>query len=150
MHCHVGAVLPKMGPSGTTSFQLCQNKECIHAGQFATFGMDFSESINLLDMPGLGGWRVNSTTHYIAESEVTNVLIEEKWSPEDPLVARLFYGVIKDVPQPCVIIKELQDDNVYVPMTVNLHPEENVDNYGDLVHSYKDAMSIVTSVNLPS
>ena len=93
---------------------------------------------------------MNSTTHYIAESEVTNVLIEEKWSPEDPLVARLFYGVIKDVPQPCVIIKELQDDNVYVPMTVNLHPEENVDNYGDLVHSYKDAMSIVTSVNLPS
>ena len=148
MHCHVGAVLPKMGPSGSTSFQLCQNKKCIHAGHIATFGMEFSESVNLLDMTG--GWRVNSTTHFIAELEVTNVLIKEEWSPEEPLVARLFYGVLKHVPQPCVIIKELQDDNVYVPIRVNLHPEENVDNYGDLFHSYSGAISLVSSVNLPS
>ena len=58
------------------------------------------------------------------------------------------YGVLKDVPQPCVIIKELQDDNVYVPIIVNLHPAEKIDNYGDLIHPYKDAISIVPSVNL--
>ena len=148
MHCHVGVVLPIMAPSGRTFFQLCQNKECVQAGQFGTFGMEMSESVDLLTMTGLGEWRVNSTTHLIAETEVTNVLIKEGWSPEDPLVARLSYGVLKDVPQPCVIIKELQDDNVYVPIIVNLHPAEKIDNYGDLIHPYKDAISIVSSVNL--
>ena len=38
MHCHVGAVLPKMAPSGRTLYQLCQKKKCVHAGQFGTFG----------------------------------------------------------------------------------------------------------------
>ena len=150
MQSHVGAVLPRMAPSGKTLFQLCQNKECIHAGQFGTFGMDFSEAVNLLDMTGLGEWRVNSSTHFIAESEVTNILNQEQWSAEEPLVARLSYGVLQDVPQPLVIIKELHGDNVFVPKIVNIHPEENVDNYGDLVQSYKDAKFIVSPVDLPS
>ena len=149
MHCHVGAVLPKMAPSGRTLYQLCQKKKCTRAGQFGTFGMEFSEPVNLLDMSGLGKWRVTSKTHFIVELEVTIILNQEQWSSEEPLVARLSYGVLKDVPQPLVVIKQLQSDNVFVPMIVNLHPKENVDNYGDLVQSYKDAQFIVSSVDHP-
>ena len=152
MPCHVGAVLPIMTCSGSTKFQLCQNGECIDAAQIKTFGIDNPESVDLLQIAGLGEWKVNSMTHFIAEYEVTDVLIEAGWSPDldTSLVARLFFGVLQKVPQPCVIIKELQDDNAYVPIIVTFHPEEDIDNYGDLIDSYVDANFTVSSIKLSS
>ena len=86
MPCHVGAVLPKMAPSGVTWFQLCQNGECIPGGQLDTFGID---SPQLVDLRVVGQHKVNSTTHYVAESEVTDLLIDQGWFPslEEPHVA---------------------------------------------------------------
>ena len=143
-----------MARSGTTFFQLCRNNDCIYAGKFNTFGIDTLESVDLLQMTGLGEWGANSTTHSVAEYEVTDVLIEAGWSPdlntspEKTLVARLFSGVLQEVPQPFVIIKELQDNNEYVPIMVTCHPEENIDNYGDLFDKYGYANYTVSSVPL--
>ena len=149
MPCHVGAVLPLMTSSGSTFFLLCRNEKCWRYDdklQIKTFGIDSPEPVDLHRMTGLGEWEVNSTTHFIAEYEVTDVLIEVGWYPdldtypEEPLTAELHFGVLQQVPQPCVIIKELQEDNVYVPIIVTLHPEENVDNYGDLFDAYGEAI----------
>ena len=90
----VGGVLPKMVGSGSTLFQLHQDKKWIDAGSFFTFGRRFSRSVNLLRRSSWVRHAVDSTTHYIAELEVTNVLIEEDWSAEEPLVARLVSGCV--------------------------------------------------------
>ena len=81
---------------------------------------------------------MNDTTHYIAEEEVTSILIKEHLSPEKPLLARLVSGVLRKVPQPLVIIKELRN-NLWIPMIVNIHPRERKANYGDLLSTFKDA-----------
>ena len=134
----VGGVLPKMVSSGSTLFQLHQDEKWIDAGSFFTFGRRFSRSVNLLRRRSWVRHAVDSTTHYIAELEVTNVLIEEGWSAEEPLVARLVSGVLRNVPQPLVIVKELHND-IWIPTTVNLHPAERADSYGDLLSTFEDA-----------
>jgi len=134
----VGGVLPKMVGSGSTLFQLHQDEKWIDAGSFFTFGRRFSRSVNLLRRRSWVRHAVDSTTHYIAELEVTNVLIEEGWSAEEPLVARLVSGVLRNVPQPLVIVKELHND-IWIPTTVNLHPAERADSYGDLLGTFEDA-----------
>ena len=148
MPCHVGAVLPKMAPSGVTWFQLCQNSECIPGGQLETFGIDSPQSV---DLRVVGQHKVNSTTHYVAESEVTNLLIDQGWFPslEEPLVARFSEGVLENVPQPCVIIKTLNNNGAFVHTKVTLHPDETPSNYGDLINTYGAAKPSVASVQLP-
>ena len=148
MPCHVGAVLPKMAPSGVTWFQLCHNGECIPGGQLDTFGIDSPQSV---DLRVVGQHKVNSTTHYVAESEVTNLLIDQGWFPslEEPLVARFLEGVLENVPQPCVIIKTLNNNGAFVHVDVTLHPNEKQSNYGDLITTYGEAGIKVASVELP-
>ena len=54
------------------------------------------------------------------------------------LIARLFSGILKDVPQPLVIVRELRSD-LWVPVLVTLNPSESIANYGDLLVPYGDA-----------
>ena len=148
MPCHVGAVLPKMAPSGVTWFQLCHNGECIPGGQLDTFGIDSPQSV---DLRVVGQHKVNSTTHYVAESEVTDLLIDQGWFPslEESLVAWFLGGVLENVPQPCVIIKTLNNNGAFVHTKVTLHPDETPSNYGDLINTYGAAKPSVASVQLP-
>ena len=137
-----------MAPSGVTWFQLCHNGECIPGGQLDTFGIDSPQSV---DLRVVGQHKVNSTTHYVAESEVTNLLIDQDWFPslEEPLVARFSEGVLENVPQPCVIIKTLNNNGAFVHTKVTLHPDETPSNYGDLINTYGAAKPSVASVQLP-
>ena len=137
-----------MAPSGITWFQLCQNGECIPGGQLDTFGIDTPQSV---DLRVVGQHKVNSTTHYVAESEVTDLLIDQGWFPslEEPLVARFSEGVLENVPQPCVIIKTLNNNGAFVHTKVTLHPDETPSNYGDLINTYGAAKPSVASVQLP-
>ena len=113
-----------------------------------TFGIDTPQSV---DLRVVGQHKVNSTTHYVAESEVTNLLIDQGWFPslEEPLVARFLEGVLKNVPQPCVIIKTLNNNGAFVHTKVTLHPDETPSNYGDLINTYGAAKPSVASVQLP-
>ena len=137
-----------MAPSGVTWFQLCQNGECIPGGQLDTFGIDTPQSV---DLRVVGQHKVNSTTHYVAESEVTNLLIDQGWFPslEEPHVAWFLGGVLENVPQPCVIIKTLNNNGAFVHTKVTLHPDETPSNYGDLINTYGAAKPSVASVQLP-
>ena len=137
-----------MAPSGVTWFQLCQNGECIPGGQLDTFGINSPQSV---DLRVVGQHKVNSTTHYVAESEVTDLLIDQGWFPslEEPLVARFLEGVLENVPQPCVIIKTLNNNGAFVHTKVTLHPDETPSNYGDLINTYGAAKPSVASVQLP-
>ena len=135
----VGGILPRAAnSSGNTLFQLYQGKKWVDSGSFFTFGQNVSKPVNLLGLKGEGKHKVNDTTHYIAEEEVTSILIKEHLSPEKPLLARLVSGVLRKVPQPLVIIKELRN-NLWIPIVVNIHPRERKANYGDLLGTFKDA-----------
>ena len=113
-----------------------------------TFGIDTPQ---LVDLRVVGQHKVNSTTHYVAESEVTDLLIDQGWFPslEKPLVARFLEGVLENVPQPCVIIKTLNNNGAFVHTKVTLHPYETLSNYGDLIATYGKAKTSVASDQLP-
>ena len=150
----VGGVIPKMAGSGSTLFQLFQDKKqaktmkdgespskekkWIFGGSFDTFGRSSPQPVNLLGKGRSARRKADSKNAVITELEVTNVLVEEDWSPDKPLIARLLSGILKDVPQPLVIVKELRSD-LWVPVLVTLNPSESIDNYGDLLVPYGDA-----------
>ena len=148
----VGGVIPRMADSGSTLFQVFEEKKqakkniysgiegknWINGGSFDTFGRSSPQPVDLLGIGRLAQRRADSKNAFIAELEVTNVLVAEDWSPDKPLVARLFSGILKEVPQPLVIVKELRSD-LWVPISVTLYPSESIVNYGDLLVSYGDA-----------
>ena len=69
----VGGILPRAAnSSGNTLFQLYQGKKWVDSGSFFTFGQNVSKPVNLLGLKGEGKHKVNDTTHYIAEEEVTS------------------------------------------------------------------------------
>ena len=141
-----------MADSGSTLFQVFQEKKqakkkiyggiegknWIYGGSFDTFGRSSPQPVDLLGKGRSARRKAESKNAFIAELEVTNVLVAEDWSPDKPLVARLFSGILKEVPQPLVIVKELRKDR-WVPTIVTINPEESVSNYGDLLKSYTDA-----------
>ena len=150
----VGGVIPKMAGSGSTLFQLFQDKKqaktmkdgespskekkWIFGGSFDTFGRSSPQPVDLLGKGRSARRKADSKNAVITELEVTNVLVAEDWSPDKPLIARLLSGILKDVPQPLVIVKELRSD-LWVPVLVTLNPSESIDNYGDLLVPYGDA-----------
>ena len=115
-----------------------EGKNWIYGGSFDTFGRSSPQPVDLLGIGRSARRKAESKNAFIAELEVTNVLVAEDWSPDKPLVARLFSGILKEVPQPLVIVKELRSD-LWVPISVTLYPSESIVNYGDLLVSYGDA-----------
>ena len=150
----VGGVIPKMAASGSTLFQLFQEKKqaktmkdsessskekkWIFGGSFDTFGRSSPQQVDLIRKGRSARRKADSKNAVITELEVTNVLVAEDWSPDKPLIARLFSGILKDVPQPLVIVRELRSD-LWVPVLVTLNPSESIANYGDLLVPYGDA-----------
>ena len=115
-----------------------KKKKWIFGGSFDTFGRSSPQQVDLIRKGRSARRKADSKNAVITELEVTNVLVAEDWSPDKPLIARLFSGILKDVPQPLVIVKELRSD-LWVPVLVTLNPSESIANYGDLLVPYGDA-----------
>ena len=117
----VGVVLPHVAPSGVSTFELCQDGECVKAGQVSTFGSTTKQA----DKPS--EQQIDENNYYIAETEVTAVMDKQGWTVEKDLEAKMTYSMVGNLPQPVVIVPGRR---------VILSPKEKRSHYGNLLDGY--------------
>ena len=130
MKVFVGVVLPQVAPSGDSTFDLCQGGECVKAGKVSTFGSTTKRA----DKPAEP--RIDEKNFYIAETDVTDVIDKQGWTLKKPLVAKMTYSMVGNLPQPVVIVQELGKGAKMVRGKVILSPKEKRCHYGNLLDRY--------------
>ena len=103
----VGVVLPKHAPSGTNTFELCQDKKCVEAGRLDSFG---SRTKAGDDYHGSEPPQIDKENYILRDTDVTAVVEKEGWSLKKPFVARMKESVVQNLPDPVVIIHELGEE----------------------------------------
>ena len=134
----VGVVVPRNGPTGYITFDLCQDGKCVEAGNVALFGATMEPVDNVLP--------VDDKHFYLYERSVVDVMIKQGWTLEKPLVAKTRSSIVGNLPQPVLILKELLRETgpwwgnryrySYGPGNVTLSPGEKPGNYGNLLQKY--------------
>ena len=124
----VGVVVPRNAPSGLWTFDLCQDGKCVEAGNVALFGATVEPHDNVLP--------IDDENFNLFERSVTEVIREQGWTLEKPLVAKTTSSIVGNLPQPVVILKEILDKGRYGPGNVTLSPGEKPGNYGNLLQRY--------------
>ena len=126
----VGVVMPHEAPSGDSTFDLCQGEKCVEAGKVSTFG----STTERVDNPP--ETRIDAKKFYLAETDVTAVMIKQDWTLEKLLVAKMTKSMVGNLPQPVVILQELSKGGMKVGGKVILSPEEKRRRYGNLLDEY--------------
>ena len=128
----VGVVMPQEAPSGESTFDLCQGEKCVEAGKVGTFGA----TTDPVDNPS--GTRIDAESFYLAQTDVTAVIDKQDWTLEKPLVAKMTKSMVRNLPQPVVIVQELGKGGMKAGGKVMLSPEENRRRYGNLLDEYSE------------
>ena len=131
---YVGVVMPRAESSGVYAFNLCQNDDCVKSGKVSTFG---DTGLHTELQPGKV---VDKKKFHIVEVGVTDVMVKEGWSFKKPLEAKMIDKVMKNLPEPVVIIKKLGKGRKVISSEVKFSPKEKPERYGNLVNEYSTSM----------
>ena len=126
----VGVVMPHVAPSGDSTFDLCQGGKCVAAGKVSSYG----STTERVDNPPEN--RIDNKKFYLAQTEVTEVMIKQDWTLEKPLVAKMTKSMVGNLPQPVVVLQELSKGGMKAGGRVILSPEEKRQRYGNLLDKY--------------
>ena len=127
---YVAVVMPRVAPSGVFAFKLCQNRKCVNSGTVSTFGDSGGQ--NKLQ----AGQVVDDKKFYIVDNDVTDVMVKEGWSFKKPLEAKMINKVMKNLPEPVVIIKTFGKGGKLTGSKLNFGSNEKRENYGNLLDKY--------------
>ena len=132
---YVGVVMKRLAPSGSHFFNLCQDGECVKGGRVSTFGA-FSDVWPKLQP----GEVVDDEKFKILEVGVSDVLRDQGWSFFKPLEAKMTTKLIKNLPEPVVIIKafdyEEPGGRKVVEVKLKFNSNETRERYGNLLDKY--------------
>ena len=130
---YLGAVMPKQVPvSFSWEFELCQDGKCVEAARLGSFGASQPPSV------------ISKEGYFIRQTDVTRVLVEQGWSPEKQLTARMTSSTrkyvadnldVKTLPEPVVIVGE-RSEVANGGGKVTLNPNQDRSSYGDLLDKY--------------
>ena len=123
--------MPRAAPSGVSAFDLCQGGKCVEGGEVSTFGSTF-EPVNNTQS------RIDDKSFLLVETEVTHIVDEQGWTLKKPLVAKMTSTMVRNLPPPVVILKEIGKGGIAVSWKVTLSPGEERRHYGNLLQKYSD------------
>ena len=128
---YVGVVMARPAPSGMHFFNLCQDGDCVKGGSASTFGAG--------DWPKLQpGEVVDDKKFLIYEAGVSDVLRDEGWSFLKPLEAKMTTNLIKNLPEPVVVIKTFDKRGKLVESKLIFNSNEKRERYGNLLDKYSN------------
>ena len=132
---YVGVVMARLAPTGMHFFNLCQDGDCVKGGRVSTFGGRAG------DWPKLQpGEVVDDEKFKILEVDVSDVLRDQGWSFFKPLEAKMTTNLIKNLPEPVVIIKafiyEEPGGRKVVEVKLKFNSNETRERYGNLLDKY--------------
>ena len=119
-------------PSGFNTFDLCQEEKCVEGGKFSTFG-----GVSLSGEDYSGSIDVDKKNYFINEEDVTDVVKKQNWVLEKPLKAKMTDSVLKNLPEPVVIVKEKGEGGKMSKGKVILSPKKKRAEYGNLLDEYE-------------
>ena len=126
---YVGVVMARPAPSGMHFFNLCQDGDCVKGGSASTFGAG--------DWPKLQpGEVVDDEKFKILEVDVSDVLRDQGWSFFKPLEAKMTTNLIKNLPEPVVVIKTYGKGGKLVESKLIFNSNEKRERYGNLLDKY--------------
>ena len=79
---------------------------------------------------------VDKEKFHIVEVRVTDVMVKEGWSFKKTLEAKMINKVMKNLPEPVVIIKKLGKSRKLISSEVKFSPKEKPERYGNLLDEY--------------
>ena len=128
--------MPKLAQSDVYAFSLCQDGECVNSGTVSTFGDSGGQ--NKLQP----GEVVDDEKFLIYEAGVSDVLRDEGWSFLKPLEAKMTTNLIKNLPEPVVIIKTFEPEErgrrKVVEVKLKFNSNEKRERYGNLLDKYSN------------
>ena len=127
---YVGVVMPRAQQSGVHAFNLCQDGKCVNSGKVSTFGDDGVHT------KLQSGEVVDKEKFHIVEVGVTDVMVKEGWSFKKPLEAKMINKVMKNLPEPLVIIKTFGKGGKLTESKLKFSSNEKRENYGNLLDKY--------------
>ena len=132
---YVAVVMKRLAPSGSHFFNLCQDGKCVRGGRYGTFGGRAG------DWPKLKpGEVVDDKKFLIYEDDVSHVLRDQGWSFLKPLEAKMTTNLIKNLPEPVVIIKTFEPEErgrrKVVEVKLKFNSNEKRERYGNLLDKY--------------
>ena len=127
----VGVVLPKDAPTGINTFELCQEEKCVEAGALGTFGARTEGD----DYQGSEPPQIDKEKYFLRDTDVTAVVDKQGWTLEKPLVARMTKSVVRNLPEPVVVVHQLgEEGDLDTKKTIlALSPKESPRRYGNLI-----------------
>ena len=123
---YVGVVMPRIAPSGFSTFDLCQGGKCVEGGKVATFG---STSVPVENHKS----QIDDKNFQLMKTQVTHIVDEQGWTLKKPLVAKMTSTMVGNLPKPVVSLKELVKGGIAVNRKVTLSPKEKRRHYGNLL-----------------
>ena len=128
---YVGVVMPRLAPGGIHTFNLCQDGKCVKGGRASTWGA-FNDVWPKLQP----GEVVDDEKFLIYEAGVSDVLRDEGWSFLKPLEAKMTTNLIKNLPEPVVVIKTYGKGGKLVESKLIFNSNEKRERYGNLLDKY--------------
>ena len=123
--------MPRIAPSGISTFDLCQGGKCVEGGKVATFG---STSVPVENHKS----QIDDKNFQLMKTQVTHIVDEQGWTLKKPLVAKMTSTMVRNLPKPVVILKEIGKGGIVVNWKVTLSPGEERRHYGNLLQKYSD------------
>ena len=127
---YVGVVMPRIAPSAVYAFSLCQDRKCVNNGTVSTFG---DAGVHTRLRPGE---IVDNEKFHIVEVDVTDVMVKEGWSFKKSLEAKMINKVMKNLPEPVVIIKTFGKGRKLAESKLKYSSNEKQERYGNLLDKY--------------
>ena len=122
--------MPRAESSGVYAFNLCQNDDCVKSGKVSTFG---DTGLHTELQPGKV---VDKKKFHIVEVGVTDVMVKEGWSFKKSLEAKMINKVMKNLPEPVVIIKTFGKGRKLAESKLKYSSNEKQERYGNLLDKY--------------
>merc|ERR1711974_192603 len=126
----VGVVLPREADSGENVFKLCQDEECVEGGRLGTWGVASSSSSDYSEP------QIDEKNYFLRESDVTALIKKQGWTLDKPLAAQMEESVVKNLPEPVLIVKKMGSGGKLGKGKVILNPKEKRRHYGNLLDKY--------------
>ena len=123
--------MPRIAPSGLSTFDLCQGGKCVEGGKVATYG---STSVPVNNHKS----QIDDKNFQLMKTQVTHIVDEQGWTLKKPLVAKMTSTMVRNLPPPVVILKEIGKGGIVVSWKVTLSPGEERRHYGNLLQKYSD------------
>ena len=127
---YVAVVMPQVDPTGSHSFDLCQDGKCVNSGTVSTFGGTTAHTTLKPDEV------VGDERFHIVEVDVTDVMVKEGWSFKKSLEAKMINKVMKNLPEPVVIIKTFGKGRQIKRIKLRFSPNDKREHFGNLLDKY--------------